>query len=139
LGQQGNVKVDEQADSLISQSEIGEKLRFMNRLELLHRLQLQNHLVLYNQVQPVATVQPQPFVEDRKLHLAPEFQSAKMEFVAKALLISGFQKSRAQLTMHLDGCADNGTGSRVPVFVALLSPGFYREDFHFRGLAKPPY
>ncbi len=80
--------------------------------------QLQNNFLIDNQIDPVAAIELETFVQDWELNLAFEGHPAQMQFVAQALFISGLWQPRAQVPVHLNGCSDNGTGSRVSLFFA---------------------
>ncbi len=79
----------------------------MDRQNPFDGFQLNDHFIIHDHVDLVSTLELQSFVRDREIHLAREWQSAKMQFVAEALLISGFEQSRPDLAMDLDRRADD--------------------------------
>jgi hypothetical protein len=94
----------------------------MNRQKFLHGFQFQNDFILHEEIDLVATVQLQTFVFDRQDNLPLKAQSTKAELVAKALLVSRFQKAGAEVTMDLNRRAENRVRPRVPRFF-FVSPG----------------
>jgi hypothetical protein len=85
-------------------------------------LQLDDHFIVHDQIYFVSAVRQQVFVRDRQINPTFEGQPAKMQLVAQALFVCGFEQSRAKLTVHLDRCPNNRSGSRVfPVFVFSVS------------------
>ena len=52
-----DVKVYQEADAKISESELGNELRLVNGIDLRHRLRLYHHAILYEQVDSKRMVQ----------------------------------------------------------------------------------
>lgn len=57
---------------------------------MLQALDLNDHSIFDNQIKPVSAIQLHSLVINRKLHLPPKSNTAKMEFVTKALFVRGF-------------------------------------------------
>jgi len=90
--------------------------------DFLDRLQLDNYFLFHDQVDFVSAVKFQPLVQDRKSDLTLERQPAKVQFMAQALFISGFQQSRPELAVHFDRRSDDAARSRVSlIFVFSVS------------------
>jgi hypothetical protein len=85
-------------------------------------LQLQDHFILDDHIYFVSAIELQSLIRDRKIDLAFEGQPAKVQFMAQALFISGFQQSRPELAVHLDRSSNDLAGSRIPlIFVFSVS------------------
>ena len=85
----------------------------MNWQQFLHGFQFQNNFALHQQIDLVTTVQLQPFVIDGQIHLSLKSQFPKAKLVAKALLVSRFQKPRPKVTMNFKCGAENRACARV--------------------------
>ncbi len=83
-------KIDQQAQPLIGQLEIGKQLFLVNRRNLLDRFELDNHFVFHDQVGAKAHFQLYRFVMDgdRLLTLYP--YPALFQFMDKQSFLSGF-------------------------------------------------
>ena len=64
LAQHGNVEVDEKADLPTAQTQVGDKLSFVDRRQAFQRLHLHDDRVGHHQVYALATIELQPFVDD---------------------------------------------------------------------------
>jgi hypothetical protein len=85
-------------------------------------LQLQDHFITDDHIYLVSTIQLQTLIRDREIDLAFEGQPAKVQFMAQALFISGFQQSRPELTMHFDRSSNDLARPRIPlIFVFSVS------------------
>jgi len=63
----------------------------MNRKNLLDAFEFQNYRIFHNDVNAVPTVELNTLVLHGEWGLSLEVESSKVEFVAKALFIGGFQ------------------------------------------------
>jgi len=88
-------------------------LGFVDWKDPLGGLQFDNHLIVHDQIDLVSAIELQTFVRHGGIDLALERQSPKMQFMAQALLVCGFEQSRTRLSMYLDRCADDHGGSGV--------------------------
>jgi len=79
----------------------------MNWQNPLDGLQLDDHFIPDDQIYLVSAIELHAFIRYRKIDLALEGQPAKMQFMAQALFVSGFQQSRPELTMYLDRCPND--------------------------------
>ena len=113
LREERDVEINQQSYSFTGQLQVCQELGLMNRQQFLHRFQFQNNFALHQQIDLVTTVQLQPFVVDGQIHLSLKSQFPKAKLVAKALLVSRFQKPRPKVTMDLDGRPENRTRPRV--------------------------
>ena len=114
----GTFEVDQQADPLVGQLQICQKLGLVNRQQFLHGFQFQNDFVLHDEIDLITTVQLQTFVLDRQVHLPLKAQSPNAKLVAKALRVSRFQKTRAEMAMDLKHGPKNRARPRVPRMVS---------------------
>jgi len=101
--QQRCVEIDQETDSLAAQTQVGEQLSFVQRVEGFDGLQFQDYLVLNDDVKLVSTIQLDALVLHGQRNLAPEGQVAQAQLVAKALLMCRLQQSWAEVPMDL-GC-----------------------------------
>ena len=104
----------------------------MDRKQPLDRLDFEDNLVGYNDVQSVSAIESDAFVNDRQWHLPRESNIRLFEFVAKAFLISGLEKSGAEPAMDLDGEPADPLCElifllcvSVPLWFHLFIPPFY--------------
>jgi hypothetical protein len=88
-------------------------LGFVDWQNPLDGLQFHDHFIVNNKIYFVSAIQLQSLIRDRKIDLAFEGQAAKMQFMAQALLVCGFQQSGPELTVYFDGCANDRSSSRV--------------------------
>jgi len=96
----------------------------MDGQQFLNGFQFQHNLVLHEKINLVTTVKLQTFVLDSQVNLPLKSQFPQAKLVAQALLVSRFQKARAQVTMDLKRRAENRTRARVPRFFFVFS-GLY--------------
>jgi hypothetical protein len=96
----------------------------MDRQQFFHGFQFDYDLVLHDKIDFVTTVQLQALVLDGQVNLPLKSQFPQAKLVAQALLVSRFQKARAQVTMDLKRRAENRTRARVPRFFFVFS-GLY--------------
>lgn len=94
----------------------------MNRQQFLDSFQFQDDFISHEEIDLVTTVQLQAFVLDREAHLPLKAQSPKAKFVAKALLVSRFQETGAEMAMNLKRRPKNRTCPRVSMLFFVL-PG----------------
>jgi hypothetical protein len=81
--------------------------------------QFQDHFITDDQIDLVSAIELQTLIREREIDLTLEEQPAKVEFMAQALFISGFQQSRPELTMHFDRRSDDAARSRVSLIFVL--------------------
>ena len=74
--QAGGIEVDEEPELAAGQLEVGQQLRFMQRVQSLDRLEFHDHVTLDNQIQPVSDVEVQVTVRDRLRYLTFQRQAA---------------------------------------------------------------
>jgi hypothetical protein len=65
----------------------------MNWQNPLDGFQFQDHFITDDQIDLVCAIELQTLIRDREIDLTLEGQPAKVEFMAPALFISGFQQS----------------------------------------------
>lgn len=85
----------------------------MDRQEPLDRLNLQNNPILDHYIHPVAAVEANRFIHHGQRNLSSKCNSLRAKFVADAFLIRGLEKTRSEVTMHLDGEANNLLGQQI--------------------------
>src|ERR1035438_6195845 len=88
---QRHLKVDEQAQSLVGQPEIGQKLLSVDWGEKFDRLHFHNHLVLDDQVDAEAGVDADILVDHRDRLLPQGPETSTVQFVSQHRIVNGFQ------------------------------------------------
>ena len=107
VSQARHIEVHQRADPVPSQTQIGEKLGFVNGKNVLDRLYFYNDFVCHDDIGPEAIFKQSPAVHDWQLDLPFERESDVRQFTAKAFLINRPKQSRSKLFMDLDCQSDN--------------------------------
>ena len=105
--QPGHIEVHEKADPVAGQTQVGEKLRFMDGKDVLDHLYFDNDFVRYDDIRSESVFKQSAAIHDRKLDLALERESGLRQFTAKAFLINRFKQSRSKVPVDLDRQADD--------------------------------
>src|ERR1700693_6258008 len=100
--EQGDMKVDEEADWDIEQTQMGEQLCFVDRMQSFFTLCLHDHPSFDNQVGTKPTFQLHGSIDQRHRFLPFNLQPNPFYFVSQARLIRRFQKPRSQVAMNLN-------------------------------------
>ena len=111
LFEKRDVEIDEQASTATCKAQIGQKLGLMHGQQNVHTFQFDDKLFDDQQVDPETAVQCVTFVVDGQFQLSSKRNTGCGEFVRQAVLVSGFQQTRSQYAMHLQG-APNDLGSQ---------------------------
>jgi aminoglycoside phosphotransferase family enzyme len=90
-----------------AEAEIGQKLRFVQRLSAFDRLEFEDNLAFYDNVGDVAAIEKNVVVRDREWDLALERYALLAEFVAQAPFIDGFEQAGAEAAVYAHGQADD--------------------------------
>lgn len=120
--QKFGVEIDQQADPVSAQPEIGQHLRYMHRKNALHRLYFEKNGVLHHDVGTVAARQAEALINQRQRRLPDKCQTTVSEFPAKTLLVRLFQQARSQRPMNFYRQSDDLPGA---------IPGQTRNAFFF--------
>ena len=88
---QRHVEVDQQAKTLVGQSEIGQQLLLVDRGQRLDRFDLHNDLVFDHQVGAEAGIDPDILIDHRNGLLAYGAETATAQFIRQDCLINRFQ------------------------------------------------
>lgn len=75
----------------------------MHGQKALNSLDFENDFLLHHHICPESTVQCHPLVRYRAGYLALKGQALESQFMAQGLLVNGFQKSRTERPVHLNG------------------------------------
>ncbi|HKW73970.1 MAG TPA: hypothetical protein VJN64_00465 [Terriglobales bacterium] len=113
IPQMANMKVDQQANVLLAQPQIGNNLRFMNGCDLLDTFQFENHQIIYNHVDPVTRINANSLKNNRQFQLALNLKATFSQQMAEARSVSALQKPGTELRMDLHRCAYDAFGQRV--------------------------
>ena len=102
------VEVDEQPDSLLAQSEVGEQLRFVKWQELIDSLDFQNNRRFDQNIEAIPEVDPVSVILNGKQLLDFDRQAARPELATEALPIGPFEQARAKSGVHPECSSKNG-------------------------------
>lgn len=102
--QQMSIKIDEQADLKLRDSQISQNLSFKHRIDSLHAFQFYYNVVFNYQIYPVF---PNEFsaILNWKGDLTFEGYPSELQFHSKSRLVNGFQKPWPELTVNFNGAA----------------------------------
>jgi len=104
--QQTSVEVNQKANALSCNFEIGQDLGLKYWIEPFDAFNLDDDRILDYQIQSIFT-NDLILVDDRKQGLPHVFQASATEFDTKRGLIRAFQETRTKLSVHLNRAADN--------------------------------
>jgi hypothetical protein len=110
---QSHMEIDEQPKAMTRQLQVSQKLGAMNRQHLLHRLDLHDDKVANNQIHAQPGIDAKIPIHHRQHDLPLDRDTARLQFVSKAILINRFEKSRPQRAMHRERGINNLTGNRI--------------------------
>jgi hypothetical protein len=118
---QCRVKVDEQAKTLVSQPEIGEKLLLVDRGEHLDGFDFDDDPVFDDQVGTESGIYADLLIDHRNRLLTDRAEAPPAQFVRQDCIVNGLQQARAERGMNAESGVDDLLGDGVLVMVALLS------------------
>ncbi len=107
VGQRYGIEVDQQADAAWAETEIGQKLRLVQRQDAFNRLEFQDHLAVYADVGDVAAVQVDIVINYGEQYLALERCTGPVELMAKAFFIDRFEQAGAEAAVNAHRQADD--------------------------------
>jgi hypothetical protein len=102
-----HIEIQQQANSISSDPQVGQKLRPMHRKDAFHRLDLNNQLLIDDNIRPEAHLQRSATVTDGHCDLPLNREGRLQQFKAKTFLIDRFQQSRPRLFMDFDRQTDH--------------------------------
>jgi len=108
-----HVKVDEQPQALVCETEVSQQLLFMNRRQILDGFHFDDYLVLDDQIRSESGIDADVFINDRYLLLAHDAKTAAAQFVGEDRIVDGFQQARPEGCMDAKGCVDNLFGDGI--------------------------
>ena len=108
-----HLKVDEQAQTLVSEAKVGKKLLLMNRSEKLDRLHFHDHLVLDNHVGPKSSIDADVFINYRNRLLAHCPEAPAPQLKCQDRIINGFEKAGTERGVNTIGGVDDFLGDGV--------------------------
>ena len=114
-----HVKINEQAQLLASQSQMGEKLGLVNRRNCLNCFQFYYDAIVYNQIDSIPEIKFHAFVNERQRNFALNIKSGLAEFERQTRLICALQQTRPKIRMNSQSTANNSPADNV--FFANLS------------------
>jgi hypothetical protein len=98
-----HLKVDEQAEALVGQAEIGQELLLMDQSEQFYGLDFDDDFILDNQICAEPGVDTDVLVDHWDRMLAGYAETAAVEFIRQDGVINGFQQARAEGRMDAIG------------------------------------
>lgn len=129
----GDIEVDEESDTFVRESEIGDELSFVYGKHLLNGFEFNNDSIGYEEVDSKASVEAFTLVHNRKFDLTLKLDAAPCEFAREAHFIRGFQESRAKVAMHFNRGTDDqlrlACMYQRAVAHCILSPLFHSPAF----------
>jgi hypothetical protein len=106
-------EVDEQAEALVGEAEVGEKLLAMDGSKLLDGLEFDDDHVLDKEIGAEGDVEHHAIVDNGDRELTLDAQAAFAEFVFHETEIDGFEDPGAELDMELHRDVDDDAGDLV--------------------------
>jgi hypothetical protein len=79
----------------------------VNALDALDALQLNDDQAFYQDIDSISAIKFRAFVVDRQWNFFLKLETAKSQFVAKAIAIGRLQQASTQFAMHFNACADD--------------------------------
>src|ERR1043165_2135386 len=95
------------------QLQVGQHLRLMHFHQSLDRFQLADDQIINDQVDAISTFYRHTFIKDRQGDLTCDLHPAFDQFISQTGFIGGFEKSRAQVTVHFDSGADDPAAQAI--------------------------
>src|SRR5580704_15018859 len=132
-----DVEVDQQAEALAGQFEVGQKLCLENRDEVFDRFQFNENAILDEHVQAHVGVEANSFVDNRHGILCHKSETALAQFVAEANFVNRFGESWSERSMNFERCIDNLPSNGVNAFWNWFDR-FSEVHFDTRGFDLPP-
>jgi hypothetical protein len=105
------MKVQKQADSTIWQPETGQQLGFRNRGEFLHRPDFSSNRITHDTIRAVSTITLDLLVKDGPGSLLFGTKATATKLKSEASFVGGFEQTRADDAIDVQGAADNLPGS----------------------------
>jgi hypothetical protein len=111
--QVGDIEVDQQADTVTTESEIGHHLCVVERVQFFHGLQFDDDAVFDEEIDPVSRIDPDVAVADWKSYLMFESQSIHTKLVSEAGVIRAFEAAGSNDSVNLEPGSDDAFRKRV--------------------------
>ena len=119
VSQQPAIEVDQQTDLLPRGAKIGENLRLEQGIEPIDTLDLDNNGILHKQVEPVLTYGP-TLVDCGNHDLSLICQARIIQLNTERGFVTGLQEPGSELSMDLDGTADDCFRDIVQLFHSVM-------------------
>jgi hypothetical protein len=110
---QRHLEVDEQAQSLVGQPEIGQKLLFVDWREEFDGLHFHNHFLLDDQVGAEAGVDADFLVDHRDRLLPSCSETSTIQLVRQDCIVNRFQQARSECGVNAEGRVHDFLGDGV--------------------------
>lgn len=107
---QGYMEVDQQAEALVGESQVGEKLLFMNWGKRFDGFDFHYHPVFDHQVSPEAGIEVDIFVDHRNRLLAYEAQPAAVQFKSQYRIVHGLQQTGSECAVNPESRVNDLSG-----------------------------
>jgi len=105
-----DVEVDQQADGNFKQTEIGEELSVVNRMQRVFAFGLDHDSVIHYEVGPKSTIKLNVVIDEWYYLLTLNSHTQFLEFVSEAGLVGRFQQPWSQLSMDFYSSTNDFAG-----------------------------
>jgi len=96
-----HIEVDQEANRMATQFEVGEQLSEMQGKQFFNRLQFNDDAVFDKVVDPIASLEADAAVCDRQTDLVLKMQSVHVELVMKTGVVGALQQTSAERGVNL--------------------------------------
>ena len=108
-----HLEVDEQAQTLVGEPQVGQKLLLVNRSENLDGFHFHDHLIFDDQVGAEAGVNAHTVVDHRNRLLPHRAQTPAAQFICQDWIVDRFEQARPERRMDAEGGIHNLLGDGV--------------------------
>lgn len=81
-------EVYQETDFFLRYLQIGEELRFMDRMQTFNGLQFENYLIFYEQIQSISAIQIDPAIDNGQWFLGVDLKVPLLELIFKTSFVS---------------------------------------------------
>jgi len=110
---QRHVEVDQQAKTLVGETEIGQKLLLVNRGKHLDGFDFDDDLVFDDQIGPESSIDTDVLLDYRNRLLAHRAETPAAQFIRQDGIVNRFQQARAKRRMNAESGIDDLLGNGV--------------------------
>jgi len=103
----GNIEVDEQAELMVTQFQVRQNLRKMERKQFLHCFEFNDDAILDNEVDAISRIELDVVIDDRKSHLMCEGDAIFGELIAEARIVCALKATSSKGGVHFESGSEN--------------------------------